>query len=117
MGEDMQQHHIGGLDAGTLALLKDVAEATAEKTVKSFATMVGIDHHNPIEAQRSFGALRKLADKFDDEEYLADQEWLRRTRLRLEGGFGKAMLTAIAVSVVGAAHALWSGITTLATTR
>jgi len=109
-----QRNHIGSLDPGTLALLKDVAEATAEKTVKSFATMVGIDHSNPIQAQRSFAALRKLADRMDDDEHQADQEWTRRTRMRTQGIAGKAVMTAVGVSVLGAAHALWNGIVTLA---
>jgi hypothetical protein len=83
--------HIGDLGPGDVALLKNIAVEAAEQTVRRFSTAIGLDPDDPFEAQQ-------------------DLQWVRKTRKRAEGIHGKAIMTAIVISVGGAAEALWSGI-------
>jgi hypothetical protein len=103
-----RRQHIQDLSPGTLALLRDLAEATSEKTVRNFATVIGVPK-DPIEAQEMMAALRKIAKRLDDPEVIADTDWTRRTRRRTEGAFGKAVAAAITVAVIGGLHALVAG--------
>lgn len=95
-----------GLQPGDVALLRDVAELAAEKAVNGAFERMGLDPKQPLKAQRDFNFLRDLTH---DREFGADVEWLRRARKRSEGMLGKAMATAVAIAVVGAVHALWTG--------
>ncbi len=113
MGEDREgsqpHHQISRWSAGDVALFKDIADAAAEKAVEKTFTAMGLDPSDPIEAQRDFVVLRDLAKRANDPERRADDEWTRRTRLRMEGVFGKAVVTAVGLAVLGAAHALIEG--------
>lgn len=102
------RHHVGNMDAGTLALLKDVAEATSEKTVRAFATTMGLPE-DPIESQEMFAALRKLANRPDDPEAVADAAWARRWRPRTEGLFGKCAAAVLTLCTLGAGSTLVAG--------
>lgn len=103
------RHHVGGIDAGQLALMKDVADASAEKVAANMFKAMGLDTSNPIEAQDTFAALRRIAKRMDDPEAVADLAWTRRMRPRTEGMFGKALLTAVAIAVAGGIHMIVTG--------
>lgn len=47
-------------DDATKALINDVAEAAAEKTVRVTLTGLGVDHSNPLEAQADFHFIRAM---------------------------------------------------------
>jgi hypothetical protein len=98
--------HLNNLSPGDVALLKDIAEAAADKAVAKAFTSMGIDYNDPIASQALFGSLRRMSD--EDEE--ADRAWTRRTRMRMEGAVGKAIMSAIGLAMVGGAHAMWHGI-------
>lgn len=102
--------HLGNLGPGDVALLRNIAEEASQKAVDKTFMAMGLDPKDPITAQRDFGVLRYFAERMHDEQAQADRSWTRKTRLRMEGIVGKAILTAVAVSVIGAAHALWNGI-------
>lgn len=101
--------HIGSLAPGDVALLRDIAEVVADKAVAKAFIAMGLDPEAPLDAQRDFSALRRLAVKMEDPEFAADQQWARNRRLLEKGVVGKAIITAIGLSVIGAAHALWTG--------
>lgn len=105
--------HIGNLGPGDIALLKDVAESAADSAVKKWLTMIGLDTNDPISAQRDFALLRDMSNWSQDEERAKDRGWVRRMRGHSEGVVGKAIVTAVALSVAGAAHAMWTGFTLL----
>jgi|GEM_PF-3315123 len=108
------QMHSDGLRPRDVAIMKDVAEQASKQAVESALIAVGIDTRNPIDAQKNFGVLRELADKMRDPEFLADIGWVRRTRRHSEGMVGKALLTAMGLAVIAAAHAIWVGVKALA---
>ena len=97
---------LGDLKPGDVALLRDIAEAAAEKAVSKTFIAMGLDPEEPLKAQRDFNFLRDLVH---DKELDADMQWLRRSRQRSEGLIGKAMATAIGLAVVGAVGFLWDG--------
>src|SRR5262245_2233874 len=96
--------NIGDLKPGDVALLRDVAEAAAEKAVNKTFIAMGLDPSEPLKAQRDFNFLRDLVH---DKELAADMSWLRRSRQRSEGIVGKAITTAVGLAVLGALHAIW----------
>jgi hypothetical protein len=105
-----EQRHYVGVDAGQLALMRNLAEAAAEKTGKNLLKAVGLDPDNPMQSQDTMAALRRIAGTFDNPESKADAAWTRRTRVRMEGAIGKVLLTSIGIAVASAAHALWAGV-------
>lgn len=105
--------HVQNLTPGDVALLKDIAEAAADKSVAKMLTAMGLDPANPIGSQDLFGVLRDIAMRARDPEHLKDQEWMRRTRQRSEGMVGKVLVTATGLVVVGAMHTLWMGLRSL----
>lgn len=108
--DDSGRVHIGEMSPGTVALLRDVAEEASEKTCRRWFEAMGLDPNNKIESQAMFSVLRDLPATIRDPDYKADRDWLRRTRKLSEGAFGKAILTAVGVGVVGALHTLWKGL-------
>jgi hypothetical protein len=96
--------NIGALKPGDVALLRDVAEAAAEKAVNKTLIAMGLDPSEPLKAQRDFNF---LGDLVHDDELAADMSWLRRSRQRSEGIVGKAITTAVGLAVLGALHAIW----------
>jgi hypothetical protein len=103
---------IGDLSPGDVALLKDVAEAAAEKAVNKTLLAMGLDPSDPIKAQQDFSIMRYVGDKVREDEFKEDLAWVRRARKRSDGIIGKVLLTAVGLGVVGALHALWQGIKT-----
>lgn len=92
--EDARGIHIGKLTPGDVALLKNIADEAAERTVKRFSTAMGIDPDDPMRAQRNM-------------------QWLDRTRERAEGMHGKIIMTALGVAVLSALQAAWVGARTM----
>lgn len=82
--------HVGDLKPGDIALLKDLAEQAAELAVKRTFTTLGLDPDEPFLVQR-------------------DLAWLRATRERSEGIWGKIIVGVVGVGVVGATSAFWIG--------
>lgn len=109
-GEDFQQLHLGDLTPSHMAMFKKVAEETADATSRKWFTLMGLDADDPIGTQENFVALRTMTAKIKDKEFLADLDSAHRIRVYSEGMIGKALLTAVALAVVGAAHTLWQGI-------
>lgn len=108
---DAERVFMEGLKPGDVALIRDVAELAAEKGVNAAFTRMGLDPTQPLKAQRDFNFLRDLTH---DDEFHADMEWLRRARRQSEGIWGKVVTVAIGASVLGALHALWLGVQTIA---
>lgn len=104
---------IGQLSPGDTALLRDLAEAAAEKAVHKCMIAMGLDPGDPIKAQNDFGIMRHVGEKMRDPAFKADLDWARRARLRSEGIFGKIIITVAGLSAVGAMHAIWSGLKAL----
>lgn len=115
--EEESRIHIEGLSPAHVALLKQVAQEAAEKAangaVRGTLTALGIDVNNPISSQELFVAMRERAEEDKDPEFLADKRWVRRTRGITEGAFGKAIVTAVGVSIAGALHSIYIGIQTM----
>ncbi len=87
---EAEDFHVGDLSPGTIALLKNIADEAAERTVRRFSIAMGIDPNDPMRAQRNM-------------------QWLDRSRTRWEGAHGKALMTAIGIAVIGAGQAAWTG--------
>lgn len=104
------EYFIAGMSPAMVAMLKKVAEESAKRTMVDMLLMIGVDITDPIKAQDSFAALRKLSEGIDDEEVIADRLWVRRSRKRSEGMFGKVVATLIGLGVVGAVSFLWDGL-------
>jgi hypothetical protein len=101
---------IGELSPGDVALLKDVADAAAEATVRRMLIAMGLDPNNPINAQEDFSLMRYVNDKVRDPEFKQDLAWVRRARKASEGIFGKIMLTAVGIAVAGGLTTFWQGL-------
>lgn len=82
--------NIDGLKPADIALLKDVAEAAAEKAVNKTMIAMGFDPSRPLDAQ-------------------ADMVWLRATRERCEAAAGRTLFVVIGMAAAGAVGALWVG--------
>lgn len=110
-GEEMSENriHLGNLGPGDVALLKQVAEEAAERAVHRTFMAMGMDLDDPLRSQRDFAILRDFSEKVSDSEYRADLMWVRQTRTRMDGMLGKAVLTAVGIAVVGAAHTIYAG--------
>jgi hypothetical protein len=101
-----EHQHLAGINPGTVALLKNVAEEAAEKTVRRWLLALGVDPDEPLQAQASMAALREIAT----EEGRIDLGWLRKTRQRADGAIGKAIAAFITIAVAGAVHSAWAGL-------
>jgi len=113
VGDEMSEPDgisIRGLSPGDVALLRDVAEAAAEKAVKSTFVALGLDPNDPINAQANFVFLRNLAAAGEDPDAQADAQWVRRTRKRSEGIVGKAVATAVGLAVLQTLYLIGSGL-------
>lgn len=104
---------IGSLSPGDAALLKNLAEESAEKAVNKLFVAMGLDPKDPIGSQEDFALMRYMGDKMRDAEYKEDMNWVRRSRKRSEGIVGKILATALGLAVLGGAHAMWTGVQTI----
>jgi len=89
------------MDNETQALMKQMAKATADETVKQILLTIGIDQGNPIEAQKDMAALRELRQLIDDDEFKKDMLHLRRWRKTMDGVENKGIMAAIGMTCVG----------------
>lgn len=83
--------HIDGLRPADVALLKTVASEAAQQAVSQTLTAMGLDPTKPFDAQ-------------------ADMQFLRATRQRCEGAIGKAIITVVALIIVGAIGMFFAGV-------
>lgn len=86
--------HVEGLKPADVALLKAVAAEAAEQAVGKMLIAMGMDPTRPFEAQ-------------------SDMMFLRRTRLRCEGGGWQAAVVLIGLLMTGAVAAFWTGFKSL----
>lgn len=107
------RNHVGRLQPGDIALMKDIADATAKEVSKAMFTAMGLDTTKPIEAQQTFAALRRIAERMDSPDRQADDDWVRRWRPRTEGAFGKVFAAIITLCTVGAGTSIVAGARTL----
>jgi hypothetical protein len=112
-GHEENRIHIDGLHPRDVALFKNVATESAKAAVRETFTLMGLDPDDPIASQECFQALRVVTAKIGEPEFREDLTWLRRTRTRTDGAFGKALLSAIVIGVAGALQALWTGIVSI----
>lgn len=61
----------------------NIADRAAQKAVESMLITLGLDISEPIVAQKQFAALRRIADMFDDDDYMSDMAFLRRLRVNV----------------------------------
>jgi hypothetical protein len=102
-----------GLTPGHVALFRQLAEETAKKTVTEMFTAMGLDTRDPIAAQGDFSVLREVTKLARDDNFRADRDWVRRTRVRSEGIFGKVVVTSAVLVLTGAATVLAAGVRTI----
>lgn len=107
MAED--RIHLNNLGPGDVALLKDIAEAAADKAVAKTFLAMGLDTNSPLAAQRDFSVLRDIAENVRDDAFRSDMDWVRKTRTRMDGIIGKVIFTAVGLAVLGALNAAWTG--------
>lgn len=112
--DDMAENriHVGNLGPGDVALLKQVADEAARKAVHDAFLVMGLEIDDPIQSQQNFVALREISKRVNDPASKADDQWVRQTRLRMEGAVGKVILTVLGLGVVGAIQAMWTGFKT-----
>lgn len=110
-GHDQENRiHVEGFGAGDIAMLKTIAQEASEQTAKRLLTLMGMEPDKPIEMQTTFALLREL---IAEPSFRADLTWTRRTRLRMEGFVGKALITAVGCGVLAGAQLLWAGAKTV----
>lgn len=102
--------HVPGFTQRDIAMLKAIANEASRQTMRDMLTMMGLDPDQPLEMQRAFVLLRETVG---DPEFRADQGWTRRTRRRMEGVVGKAIMTVVALAVVSAGQTMWAGLQAL----
>jgi hypothetical protein len=78
-----------------------IAEQAAKRAVESVMLHLGFDVTNPIKVQTEFAALRLLAEKLDDEDFVDDLAFIRRLRLTTEKASGATITTIVNVLVTG----------------
>lgn len=110
MSERESRINVGDLKPGDIALLKDIAEAAAERAVKMTFIAMGLDPADPIAAQRDFSFLRDMTVRTRDPAFNDDMNWVRRTRVRWDGMLGKVLVGVFGIAALGGLHALWDGI-------
>lgn len=85
------------------AEMKLIAEETAIQAVNRTLTGLGIDIHNPLEAQKDMAVLREVRNLIDDEDFHKDMLHLRRWRVTMESVESKGVLAAIGLVCLGGA--------------
>jgi hypothetical protein len=89
------------LDLETQALVRQMADESAERAVKRTLTALGIDHNRPLEVQKDLAALRELRELVTDGEYQKDMVHLRTWRRTMDQVKSKGIMTAIGFFVIG----------------
>lgn len=93
-------------------IMEDTAKVAAHEAVRETFVSIGIDTSNPILAQNTFGSLRRLADKFDSDDFKSDLEYLRDLRQSMASIKKKMLLTVAGVITAMAMTAIWAGFLT-----
>lgn len=97
-------------EQSTEALIRQVAEEAARRSVQSTLTTLGIDHNNPIEIQQDMASLRELRALLHDEETRKDLAYLRSWRIAMSKVQHRGIFTLVGVAVAGLCAALWAGV-------
>lgn len=109
MGADDNIHVGAGLTPAHVAMFKSLAEETAEKTTRRWFLLMGLPPDDPLAAQESFVALRKLQAKANDPVFLDDLSWMQRMHGYAKGAVGKAIVTAVGIAVTGSMVTFYQG--------
>ena len=83
------------------ALIEQIAQMTASRAVEKTLISIGVDHNNPIEAQRDMAALRDLRDLIEDEEFRKDLLHLRRWRRTMDNVESKGVFATLGLVAAG----------------
>lgn len=110
--DPLGEYNIDGMTPAVVALLKKVAEESSKRTMVDSFLMIGIDITDPIKAQDAFAALRRLTKTLDDEDAIADRLWVRKSRKRSEGIFGKAWAVVVTAAIMNGLYLAWLGLKT-----
>lgn len=90
--------------------LEAMAHSAAKQAVHETLIMMGVDTSNPIAAQKVFGALNDLVQRFSDKETLADLTHLRNWRVGMENVKGKSIMTIVGIITIGAMGVFLAGL-------
>lgn len=101
------------MDNNTRALVQQVAEEVATRTVERTLISLGIDQSNPIEVQQDMASLREIRKVMDDPEFQQDLLTLREWRISLNNVKSRGMMTLVALVVSGLAAIAWMGFKTV----
>lgn len=89
------------MDAETKALIVRSANEAATQAVEQTLLTLGIDYHNPLDAQRDMAALRELRDLIESPETQKDLLHLRRWRKTMDSIESKGFFAAVALVCFG----------------
>lgn len=90
-------------------LTQDDAKAIAEQAVEGVLVRLGIDTKNPLQAQADFQKLRTMRKLFEDEEFQADLQFMRRWRKGADKVADTGIRTIVRVLAVGFLGLLLAG--------
>ena len=88
-------------DPSTVVLLEQLAHRAAHEAVRSTLIGLGINHDNPLEAQRNMAALSDMRNLLEETDFQDDLRCIRKVRRAIETVESKgfvAMVTMICVS-------------------
>ena len=89
------------LDTETKAFMATLADEAAHRAVAETLLTLGIDTHDPLEAQRDMATLRELREMIDSEDFQADLLHLRRWRKTFDSIEKKGFMAALGFIFVG----------------
>lgn len=94
----------------TATTIETIAHSAAKQAVHETLLTVGVDTSNPIAAQKVFGALNDLVQRFSDKETQADMAQLRSWRQGLENFRGKSLMTIAGLATAAAVAVFLAGL-------
>ena len=98
------------MDTETKALMREIAEESADKAVRRTLTALGIDHENPIEVQKDLASLRELRVLTADEDFQRDMLHLRRWRKTMDAVESRGILAATGMVIIGGVALILTGV-------
>jgi hypothetical protein len=78
---------------------QNIADRAAQRAVEGMLVHFGFDVQNPIKVQQELAALRTLAKKLDDEDFVEDLAFIRRLRLTTDKAKSASISTIVNVLV------------------
>jgi len=98
------------MDTETRALMRELAEESAEKAVRRTLTALGIDHENPLEVQKDLAALRELRMLTSDVDFQKDMLHLRKWRKTMDSVENRGVFAALGMAIIGGLALIITGI-------